>query len=247
MPTVSGTIWCIPNIHLHLYLKKCLKDYGPVHGFWCYPCERYNGLISGLHTNGQNVEVQLMKKLLRQRDIQVFDLPQQAEGLWNRGDHLVGSLNENSFEINEQLMKLQALCAPHNFHSDYCIKCPDIIKLIPPLYKGVLNSQETQKLKTIYSYIYTDINIVYFSPFQETSAKCVMGGEVFTTSTVITAFWPSKSCSVPLQNNVQVGTIQNFSQHSIKVRRNDAIVELSHIFCLMKWYINHGTMVLLLL
>ena len=59
----------------------------------------------------------------------MFDLPQQAKGLWNRGDHLVGSLNENSFEINKQLVKLQALSVHHNLQSDYCIKCQDIIPL----------------------------------------------------------------------------------------------------------------------
>ena len=28
-------------------------------------------------------------------------------------------------------------------------------------------------------------------------------------------------------------------QHSIKVLKNDTIIEKSHVFCLMEWYINH--------
>ena len=32
-----GNAACTPNLHLHL--KQCLLDYGPVHGFWCYSFE----------------------------------------------------------------------------------------------------------------------------------------------------------------------------------------------------------------
>ena len=28
-----------PNMHLHLHLKQCLLDYGPVHSFWCFAFE----------------------------------------------------------------------------------------------------------------------------------------------------------------------------------------------------------------
>lgn len=31
-----GREYCTPNMHLHLHLKDCLLDYGPVHSFWCY-------------------------------------------------------------------------------------------------------------------------------------------------------------------------------------------------------------------
>ena len=25
-----------PNIHVHLHLKNCLKEFGPVYRFWCF-------------------------------------------------------------------------------------------------------------------------------------------------------------------------------------------------------------------
>ena len=30
-----GSNACTPNMHLHLYLKECIIDYGPVYSFWC--------------------------------------------------------------------------------------------------------------------------------------------------------------------------------------------------------------------
>ena len=35
---------CItPNMHLHCHLCECVMDYGPLHSFWCFAYERYNG------------------------------------------------------------------------------------------------------------------------------------------------------------------------------------------------------------
>lgn len=41
----------VPNHHLSLHLVTCLLLFGPVHGWWAYPFERYNGLLQSLNTN----------------------------------------------------------------------------------------------------------------------------------------------------------------------------------------------------
>ncbi len=41
----------VPNHHLALHLHRCLELFGPVHGWWSYPFERYNGLLQRLNTN----------------------------------------------------------------------------------------------------------------------------------------------------------------------------------------------------
>ncbi len=62
-----------PNMHLHCHLKECVLDYGPLHGFWCYPFERYNGLLGGLPNNNKSIEAQLMNRFLREKAL--MDLP----------------------------------------------------------------------------------------------------------------------------------------------------------------------------
>ena len=49
---------CSVNMHLHLHLKNCLLDYGPAHGFWTFPFERFNGVLGAYHTNNKAVESQ---------------------------------------------------------------------------------------------------------------------------------------------------------------------------------------------
>ena len=59
-----GKQWCTMNMHLHLHLKSCVKDFGPVHGFWCFSFERANGTMGNYNTNNQDTEVITMRKWL---------------------------------------------------------------------------------------------------------------------------------------------------------------------------------------
>ncbi len=49
----------VPNHHLSLHLYSCLLLFGPVHGWWAFPFERYNGLIANLNTNNKSGTHQL--------------------------------------------------------------------------------------------------------------------------------------------------------------------------------------------
>lgn len=39
---IFGNHSVTPNMHMHCHLSACIKDYGPLHGFWLYAFERYN-------------------------------------------------------------------------------------------------------------------------------------------------------------------------------------------------------------
>lgn len=42
-----------PNHHLSLHLPECIRNFGPVHGWWAFPFERYNGIIQRFNTNNK--------------------------------------------------------------------------------------------------------------------------------------------------------------------------------------------------
>lgn len=54
-----------PNMHLHGHLHECLTDFGPIHGFWLFSFERYNGLLGMYNTNKKNIESQIMERFLQ--------------------------------------------------------------------------------------------------------------------------------------------------------------------------------------
>lgn len=43
----------VPNHHLSLHLHEFLRLFGPVHGWWTFPFERFNGLLQRLNTNSR--------------------------------------------------------------------------------------------------------------------------------------------------------------------------------------------------
>ena len=46
-----------PNVHMHGHLSECIRDYGPLHAFWLFSFERYNGLLGAQPNNNRSVEM----------------------------------------------------------------------------------------------------------------------------------------------------------------------------------------------
>ena len=45
-----------PNMHLHCHLKERVIDCRPVHAFWCFSFECFNGILGTMQVNGRSVE-----------------------------------------------------------------------------------------------------------------------------------------------------------------------------------------------
>ena len=54
-----------PNMHMHCHLSACLREFGPLHSFWLFPFERYNGILEVQPTNNRSIEMQLMRRFLK--------------------------------------------------------------------------------------------------------------------------------------------------------------------------------------
>ena len=96
-------------MHLHLHLAKCLHDYGPVHSFWCFPFERFNGLLGAYHTNKKSIETQIMKKFLQEQAVRVLSFPDNTEEFQDilAKKPLKGSVKETENAIDTlSIMKL---------------------------------------------------------------------------------------------------------------------------------------------
>jgi len=42
---LSGKEYMTPSHHMSLHLPECLREFGPIHGWWGFAFERYNGII----------------------------------------------------------------------------------------------------------------------------------------------------------------------------------------------------------
>ena len=59
-----GTSVITPNMHMHGHLSECIRDYGPLHTFWLFSFERYNGLLGIQPNNNRSIEMQLIKRFV---------------------------------------------------------------------------------------------------------------------------------------------------------------------------------------
>ena len=73
--SMYGQLEVTPNMHLHSHLINCILDYGPVHNFWLFSFERFNGVLGDFKTNQRTVEMQLIRKFLRDQDIRDLAFP----------------------------------------------------------------------------------------------------------------------------------------------------------------------------
>ena len=62
-----------PNMHFACHIASCVSDFGPVHGFWLFCFEWFNGILGKLPNNNRSIEVQMMKRF--QLDIQASSIP----------------------------------------------------------------------------------------------------------------------------------------------------------------------------
>ncbi|XP_057311059.1 uncharacterized protein LOC130648935 [Hydractinia symbiolongicarpus] len=99
---LCGKLWCTPNMHLHLHLKDCLLDYGPVYAFWCFSYERFNGILGSYHVNNHDITIQLMRKFIIGCQVRAFNLLED-----DFTDMLKLSSDKETVHSQESLLKLQ--------------------------------------------------------------------------------------------------------------------------------------------
>lgn len=63
-----------PNCHMHCHLVSCIKNFGPLHSFWLFPFERYNGVLGDQPNNNRSVELQFMRRFQKDNNhLQMID------------------------------------------------------------------------------------------------------------------------------------------------------------------------------
>ena len=72
-----GAACITPNMHMHGHLRDVVLDYGPIHEFWCYSFERFNGVLGKQPSSNRSIEPQLLKQFLLNNTSGSFDFPEE--------------------------------------------------------------------------------------------------------------------------------------------------------------------------
>ncbi len=241
-----GESACTPNMHLHTHLKDCLLDYGPPHAFWCYPFERYNGILGQYHTNRRAIESQLLKKFCHSQAYVNGDIP-LAE--------FYDYIPTESMKQRERIQRdtndydhVHMPSSPLRFIASFALSTKSVIKPLNPFKIKALSSEHARQLQEIYNQLYPSKSVAHMSHFYHEYGRVSIDEDIIGSekpgpnnhsSATIAAYWPvsGESLSRIDYNERRVGTVQYYVQHTIEFHSDGSIEteKLKHLFCYVLW------------
>lgn len=156
-----------PNMHLHCHLKQSLYDYGPIHNFWLFSYERYNGILENFPSSNRSLEIQLMNRFLR--EFQSFiptSWPKEFES--DFAGFFATQLKPDLQGSVETTIHGRAVdrVDPYSI-IDWCLPAPDHEEDLsfPKSYvRSVLHDTAMSQLKNVYLMLYPSIKSVFSTP-----------------------------------------------------------------------------------
>ncbi|XP_070568393.1 uncharacterized protein [Ptychodera flava] len=244
-----GELSVTPNMHIHGHLLECVKDYGPVYGFWCFSFERCNGAIGDIKTNKVSIETQFMRTIMTQvfaHELQ-FKLP-----LLYRDELLplcmdkpcTTSLDETlpSPSLIQHLVtfSVESLTSVlnHKVWSDNsCIKTKKQYHL------SWLDQSERSMLHHMYQTVYSSANLSYscVSQTYKKYSTIHLGQELYGSAlnkrtlrySYVMATWAGENCTILLDKKfVRPGKVKYYMTHCVQVGRE----LLEHVIAVVEWF-----------
>ena len=239
---------CTMNLHLHLHLKEIYLDFGPSHAFWCYPFERYNGILGSFPTNNKAVEIQFMRKSTNSQFVQsIRNLADQQLLSFlpaAPADSQVCSLSSllcDGLEI--QSLLTMSTSPPASFRS-----IPAIATQLSPIHEIIFPSDTVTLLQLLYNQLYPHFEVKCTSPFAKKCGRITLLGDVFGSvlsgasaraSSVIMAYWPGSGNELSAidYSYKRVGIVQFYFKHSVELldKQSSTSFKLQHIFACTYW------------
>jgi hypothetical protein len=157
-----GEEQCTPNMHMHCHLKECILDVGPLHSFWCFSFERYNGLLENMKKSWKAPETQLIHKFSDLQTLVSIDLPVAIPTELRQcyakmkltktvlPDSIIDSLSVLKYEDN-------MLCSA----SEICAVKLDCQQPVPPGQEKYFTEEYRDTLSEMYHAIYGKENVLH--------------------------------------------------------------------------------------
>ncbi len=208
-----------PNMHLHAHMKECVEDYGPLHGFWLFAFERFNGILGHQPNNNRSIETQLMSRFVRDNHHISMPLPDQYDEFTNIFSHdrpVVGTLSDcHNFVLPLSHVVVQDI-------KDWSIHSLPYVLLPPHSTRGTFSVAVCEELKKLYFKLY-DTPIVVNSSYIKYRSISMYGKQVGShnsrsrNSSVVMcqcdSFFPASSITGP----DRPARINYFAKHSVLV------------------------------
>lgn len=231
------------NMHLHCHLKECLLDFGPIHVYWCFSFERYNGTFGKLHTNNKGIEIQFMRKIMTSKFCETLRETMKSTSLYE----VLGGFFE--MEKNVSLVKsclvdvVRVLKVATSTSFNFSELDPASYVSLPNIYKmAMLTREDREFLLASYKKMYPSesFDLVNLGEVIRKYNYVVLFGEVFgskldcrklrSANVMANKLLDESGCSP--QIDTRPCRVDFYFQHTATVDGRD----VSRIFAKVTWY-----------
>ena len=227
-----------PNMRMHCHLRECILDYGPLHSFWLYAFERYNGILGEVPNNNHSIEAQIMKRFLSDSQMVCCGLPNE---FCNEFRSLFPQTNKTGSVLDTLSMERPVLSNT----MQWCMT--DRFTLPKHSSRQVINSSQKHYLLELYSELYSVSRSVLASSntyLRYTSAFVdgkVLGSHKtrMASLSVVNVEWDVVlfgPCNSETQSSVsRAARIEYFYKHDILLNGHT----ISHLLVCLSWFKYH--------
>ena len=161
-------------MHMHLHLCKSIENYGPACAFWCFPFERFNGILGSFQNNWILPEQQIAQKFLAYQNLLTMNistaLPQELREFFEYQVGKCGEISSGEGSLEQShvdslsLLKYKANASSLLDDID-ATECA--MHIIPHRYENFFNSPEVASLTAVYKSLYSTLEIQHIPMVHE--------------------------------------------------------------------------------
>ena len=232
MKRIFGPRLVTPNMHMHCHLAACIRDYGPLHCFWAFSFERYNGLLGSQPTNNRSVELQLMKRFIK--DNIHFECLHHAASM-PLADEFQRTIAGHAL-LYQSLSEVKAA----GTEQDPTIVCPSKYTLT------VLSDDFLTVLRNLYSIIYPQRPALVADTFFPSTCKkykhiSINGNKISSLSEGTNCKVPYVLTKMPEKDElIRPAQIDYFIHYSLSIPSHSPLpLVLSNVLAVCKWPMHH--------
>ena len=263
-----GTEYCTPDMHMACHLQQCILDYGPLSSFWCFPYERYNGLLEGLQKSWNGPEKQMLQKFLSIQHIgSVSDQIALDSNVHNEFISTIVKRNTDisstplgSYSSFDQTTVQDVTTVMQVKNIDCRVALLDATEksyqcLVEPLYEKYFSDADLQLLHSMYSLLYPSSSVQHVARFYHEAKQIIINGEEYISqksrsvkSNLIAAHWPSVSGIDPQGDaDLRIAGVKSFTRNEVVVSAptctdhdHEQLSTKVHILAKVEWYQDHS-------
>ena len=166
-------------MHMSLHLKECMQDYGPFSAFWCFPFERYNGILGRFKKSWSGPEKQMFTKFLGMQKAHYMEastINNEFITLMSKNNPMFKNSFANSSSCDQS--QLQDSVTLRQIKNCTCAVAEldatekSFHHFLQPLKEKCFNDAEFSSIKEMCALLYPRMLVTHLSLFSSKQADC---------------------------------------------------------------------------